>query len=202
MLEAKDLKWKYGRVEAFERARLLKKPVVLKLAPTRTLTVLVSDKSGRPLKGAKVYLGPEWGTPRVSYSRMTDESGAAVYKHIIPGGVYRSPSAHLDGYYYTAPDDLLKAGGPKWSDTLTIAMEEARRTQKGKVVDKDGKPLAGLSVHTSFGRKTTSDSNGEFALTNLPDVEVPIRAEDREYTGSAKSSKATEYITITAKKYR
>jgi len=202
VLEAKDMRWEYGRVEAFERGRLLKKPVVLKLAPTRTLTVLVRDKSGRPLKGAKVYLGPEWGTPQVSYPSTTDESGAAVYKYVVPGGAYRSPSADLDGYYCAAPADILKAGGPKWSDTLTIAMEEARRTQKGKVVDADGKPLAGLSVHTSFGRKTTSDSNGEFALTNLPDIEVPVRAEDREYTGSAKSSKATEYITITAKKYR
>ena len=131
MLEAKDLKWKYGRVEAFERARLLKKPVVLKLAPTRTLTVLVRDKSGRPLEGAKVYLGPQWGTPRVSYARVTDESGAAVYMHVIPGGVYRSPSAELEGYYCAQTNDLLKAGGPKWTDTLTIAMDEARRTQKG-----------------------------------------------------------------------
>ena len=201
MLEAKDLKWRYGRVEAFERARLLKKPVVLKLAPMRRLTVLVRDKDGKPLKGAKVYLGPEWGTPRVSYPSTTDESGAAVYKYVVPGGVYRAPSADLDGYYDKGSNDLLKAGGPGWKDTITITMEEARRTQKGRVVDTDGKPLAGLSVHTSFGRKTTSDSNGEFALTNLPDVEVPIRAEDTEYTGSAKSSKATEYITITAKKW-
>lgn len=202
MLEAKDLKWQYGRVEAFERARLMKKPVVLRLAPTRTLTVVVRDKSGRPLKGAKVHLGPEWGTPRVSYPRATDESGAAVYKHVIPGGIYRHPSAELDGYYHAATDDFLKAGGPKWRDMLTITMEEARRTQKGKVVDADGKPLAGLSVHTSFGRKTTSDSNGEFALTNLPDSEVCIYAEDSSCMGSAKSSKATDYITITAKKYR
>jgi hypothetical protein len=184
VLEAKDLRWKYGR----------------KLAPMRRLTVLVRDKDGKPLKGAKVYLGPEWGTPRVSYPSTTDESGEAVYKYVVPGGVYRAPSAHLDGYYDKGSNDLLKAGGPGWKDTITITMEEARRTQKGRVVDTDGKPLAGLSVHTSFGRKTTSDSNGEFALTNLPDVEVPVWAEDRDCMGSAKSSKATEYITITAKK--
>lgn len=199
MLEAKDLKWKYGRVEAFERARLLKKPVVLKLAPMRPLTVFVRDKNGRPLNGAMTYLGPMWGTPSVSYPGTTDESGSAVYRYVIPGGIYRAPSAELDGYYCAATNDLLKPGGPGWKDTITITMEEARRTQKGRILDADGKPAPGIEVR-ALGRTVVTNANGEFTLENLPDSKVPVFVNSPDYPYSYTASKDTPEILIRPKK--
>jgi len=199
VLEAKDLKWQYGCVEGFERARLLKQPVILKLAPTRTLTVFVRDKDGRPLKGAKVYLGHRWGTIQFSYTGMTDESGAAVYKYLIPGGIYGAPSAYLDGYYQQASNDLLTAGSPKWRDTLTITMEDARRTQKGRVLDADGKPAPGIEIR-ALGKTVVTDANGEFTLENLPDSKVSVFTNSPDYPYSYTASKDTPELVIKPKK--
>ena len=200
MLEAKDAKWKYAALQFIERSKALKGGLILKVQPTRTLKVLVKDAKGSPLSGAEVFLGSDW--QGFSKLQRTNEKGEAAFDYLFAGDK-RYLHTRLDGYYF-APDHLKlpPVGSATWKDTVPVTLDEARRTQKGKVVDKDGKPLAGLSVYTAFGRKTTSDSNGEFALPNLPDVEVPVWAEDTEYMGSAKSSKATEYITITAKKRR
>jgi hypothetical protein len=190
----KDSKWKYAAICLLKYAQVAKGNLSLKVYPTHTVSVKVQDSSGSPLAKAKIFFGADWqGYSHLAY---TDASGVARFPDVFHGNK-PTVDVQLDGYYFAAESLSLPAvGSAKWSDMVTVTLEDARSAQKGKVVDEQGAPVPGIRVWTPFGLETTTDDKGEFTLPNMPDREVPVIAENNLCSGSAKASKSTGVITI------
>lgn len=127
MLEAKDMKWNNGIVKLFKRTNLLKHGGMLTIEPVRKLEVLVKDRTGNPLKGVRVPLSErEWSSMPTSRSRVTDDSGLAVFDRIFTGGIYRFYPVELEGYSHQPPKEPLIAGSPGGKDKIEIVMESGQ----------------------------------------------------------------------------
>lgn len=89
-------------------------------------------------------------------------------------------------------------------------MDVANRTIKGKVVDENDKPLAGVDISISGidGRESVkSDKNGRFILTDVPNKAINIQAwnygnSNPESSGSVTVSKTQKETTIIMVKNR
>jgi len=193
VLEAKDMKWNNAVVRWIELDELAK-GVTLTIEPAKTLKVTVRDSKGNALKGAEVYASPRWSP--FSKSEQTNDDGVAVFKHMFVGGKYSRPHAGLEGYFLPCSSDSLTVGDPEWPDEYEIVMEEARRTQTGRVVDKDGKPVPGVRVRAETGADTVTDSEGRFKLENLPDSEITISARLDSFYGRMRISADTPDVEI------
>ena len=200
VLRVIDKKSKLGTVESFDRNRAQEEDgIVVTVHPSRSLRVLVKDLSGSPLEGAEVFLMPGRNTPiglRGGPSERTDADGEIIYPYIYPGDTH-SVSARLEGY--VARQGRANVPDPEsedWKDTVELVLEEAQRTQTGRVLDAKGMLAVGVSVGTALGSKTETDAHGEFTLTDLPDSEVYVYASAGDYYGAAKAGKDTGDIVI------
>lgn len=198
MLEMKDRKWKYAAIYFLKYDQVAKGNLTLNLYPSHIASVKVLDRNGTPLPKTKVFLGADW--QGYSNSADTDTNGAARFLNVFHGDT-RSIHARLDGYYFAAGNLPLPAvGSAKWNDDVTVTMEDARRTQNGRVVDEQGTLMPGIRVYTGFGPETTTDDKGEFVLLNMPDQEVPVWTDSELCYGSAKASKSAKFVTIKVRK--
>jgi hypothetical protein len=194
-----DMKGRVGVVQTLELKDIKDDQVVLTALPTHNLKVVVKDKTGNPLAGAKVYLTNE--LERMSKTGETNSAGEASYK-CLRSRIKYSASAYLDGYYDPRKSgEVPDPGSVEWTGVKEIVMEEARRTLKGKVVDEEGKPAVGVQVRTTTQSKTKTDANGEFTLNNLPNAEVHIFADTLEAHGNASADKDAKDLVITIKKW-
>ena len=118
------MKWERAIVKVLDRKEATKGKLTLTIEPVRKLEVLVKDRTGNPLKGARVPLSErEWSSMPTSRSRVTDDSGLAVFDRIFTGGIYRFYPVELEGYSHEPPKKLLTAGSPNWQDRIEIVME-------------------------------------------------------------------------------
>ena len=81
-------------------------------------------------------------------------------------------------------------------------MERADRTQTGKVIDDEGKPVTWATVRAYVGDEitTTTDAEGKFELKGLPGSEIRLSVREGDLRGSANASKDTESVTIKLEK--
>ena len=118
------MKWERAIVKVLDRKEATKGKLTLTIEPVRKLEVLVKDRTGNPLKGARVPLSErEWSSMPTSRSRVTDDSGLAVFDRIFTGGIYRFYPVELEGYSHQPPKEPLIAGSPGWKNTIEIVME-------------------------------------------------------------------------------
>lgn len=142
-----------------------------------TLAGIVRDGQGRPLRGAQVLLMRRQNSMSRSVAQSpTDAQGKYRFAGQLPDREY-SVSVAADGYGRKHPADRLM---PKKGESLTfptLALSKADQTLMGRVVDENGKPMAGVQVSSQADdRETLTDAQGRFRLTNLPKGRIPILA--------------------------
>jgi hypothetical protein len=198
VLGAYDVNGKLGVYKHFDVKKTIDNNVTLTVVPNRKLSVTVKDKNGDPLRGAEVDLEDKIGG--TIYNLQTDAEGKVVIKNLFAGLQY-GLAAKLSGYYDPkAYKTEFLPGKPNWKDAVEIIMDDARRTQNGKVVDEDGKPVTGVIVYSELGSKVKTDEKGEFTLTDLPDAEIEVHAYAKEGSGTANINKHTKDLVIKLEK--
>jgi hypothetical protein len=189
-----------GAILTIDRQKLIAEGATITLRPVQTLKVVVKDTEGRPLEGAEVnsyvrYTSIGIGLPPV----ITDASGTAILNGLFWGGSYEI-SAKMPGYFLLHEAWGPAVGSAEWKDTVEMVMEPMKRKQTGRVVDRDGKPVAGVEVVSMMSLvdnvKATTDADGRFTIEGLPDAEVPLRVQKGELVGTATVSKDTPDVVI------
>lgn len=119
--------------------------VTLALAAGVTVDGTVVDDTGAPIAGAKVRLDRRAPRPRMgAATATTDGAGRFRFGPIAPGEL--ELAASRDGYL-PATDEEVRVAAVE-SRTVTLALQRARRIE-GKVVDREGTPVAGAVVVAS-----------------------------------------------------
>ncbi len=191
-----------GAIVKVRREELLSGSVVLTAKPSLTLTVVVKDTEGRPLSGVEVVpILWHGGSGESCEWPVSNADGEAACRKIYAGGEY-AVNTTLDGYYRSSRDHLPVAGSSDWKERVELVMERADRTQTGKVIDDEGKPVTWATVRAYVGDEitTTTDADGKFELKGLPGSEIRISVREGELRGSANASKDTKDVTIKLEK--
>lgn len=131
-----------------------------------TLPGLVTDEQGKPIAGARISVA-EWvgkyGTGR-SGPLITDKDGRYEINNLDTDNRY-SIAAEADGYGEVQSKLALNE---KVRELPTLKLPRADATTGGKVVDLEGKPLAGVTVHLNMGmsaaRTAVTDAEGRFSF--------------------------------------
>ncbi len=124
--------------------------------------VLAGGQDGKPVAGAII----EGRASLSHFNAVADDKGefqAPGYKAVA---YMRSPDASLAGLFWTGENEKQR----------TFVLQPAGKIQ-GRVVDKAGKPLAGIQIQSSvmmgkdlnsqFGRTTRTDREGKFAIPGV-----------------------------------
>jgi RNA polymerase sigma-70 factor (ECF subfamily) len=140
--------------------------VELEVDPGLGLRGLVVDASGTPLENAFVY----WGD--VEEMRPDPMSGFDP-THVL-GGVRSDASGWFQLPGESSPE---RTGVTVWHEqhsSVTVAAAEATFVQlpprgsiRGRLLDDEGRPLAGRTLHLDRRREVESDANGEFVIDNV-----------------------------------
>lgn len=193
MLDTRDPYGKLATVASVEMSDLLGNDgATITLWPTMSVRVTVKGPDGAPLPDAQVYVSCV--REMISRSRMTDRAGQVLIEHLYQGDTYRI-GAHCSSYFSGQSIELVPGSGD-WKDNIEIVMDTAARVQKGKVVDEDGNPVAGVTI-TSGTSGAISDENGEFVLKDLPDSRISVHANKDMGYGTAETGKDTGELVIT-----
>ena len=200
MLEAASTDSELGIFYRIKRAELLKREVALTAKPRRPLTVVVKDMNHNPLAGAEVFLmafyDPASGRGKAT---KTDANGEAVIPDVYEGGLYY-PQAILGGFYYENKVIRLlpKAGSKEWNDRIELVMEPANRTQRGKVVYENGRPVEGIAVKadTEPPIAVVTNASGEFVFENLPYSVIWLRVQKGDLFAMTTVDKYTGDVVI------
>jgi len=152
-----------------------------------TLSGLVTDVQGKPIAGSRISMA-EWvgqyGTGR-SGPLTTDKDGRYEIKNLYTDSRY-SIAAEADGYGEVQSKLTLNE---KVRELPTLRLARADATTGGKVVDSDGKPLAGVTVHLnmgmSAGRTAITDAEGRFSFNIVSGTQhlIWIAAKDPRAVG-------------------
>jgi hypothetical protein len=177
----------------FRRRGIQHVNVTLRLKPTSNLAGHVRDSKGKPVAGQVVEVWSK-GLAFQSPSPVQPQNGPL---HTAADGSFRTPDNLMVGSQYSL---AIRAPGmePVVSKWMTID-ERPRvllpfilrplRTISGRVVDRQGKPVADVEVFQSGdGPKRTeirSDANGRFTLGGFPPGPVVVfaRAPDFRFFG-------------------
>lgn len=130
-----------------------------------TIQGRVTDLRGNPVAGAKVSGGDSWSSePKPT---TTDARGAFALENCPPGASLVTVQA--DGY---APD--LREVHPEDRPTLEFRLAPGQ-TLRGRVLDRQGKPVAGVMVasdtwreHRSLDFRANTDKDGRFEWKSAP----------------------------------
>jgi beta-lactamase regulating signal transducer with metallopeptidase domain len=166
-----------------DRSHPLRLPAVkvLRFVPGITIGGVVRDEAGTPVAGAKITAhAPPTEKESSGYSVPFAETTTDAQ------GRWRVDDAPVDligvNVGVEAPR-FLRGGGPPSRDEGAVIVLKRGFTVKGRVLDPQGKPLAGASVSVggdfSSRRETKSDASGTFVLENCePGASlVTVRAE-------------------------
>lgn len=166
-----------GGRASIDRDELLKNGVVLKLAPTKSMSVKVVDTSGSPLEGVEV--DPMVSIGYSSYGSddhiVTGPDGQAEIKSLIDGAKYHF-SCTKTGFNMRQEEEKdygFKVGGKDWTGSMVLTMDKAD-VVKVRVVDERGRPVPGAQGGnpSDYGKyPVIADEKGEFT------IEVPSHAD-------------------------
>jgi hypothetical protein len=144
------------------------------LAAAGRIRGTVVDPRGRPVAGARVGVQP---APVRSYARdywtadptgRFDVAAASSAVSILATGAGFAPSAPVE----------LSVGAGELLDGVVLPLREPGRLL-GRVLDPDGRPLAGVSISSQCGPAhdaAESGADGEFAFEGLPPDTASVRA--------------------------
>jgi hypothetical protein len=207
-LRAESRDGKLGVLRQFDRSTVLKPNFTLKLEPAKSLNVLVTDNSGKPVKSAYVRLFAKSDIFSDSYFPpvKTNAKGIARINGIYEGCKY-TLSVSKSGYYWpkcwsdkgAAALTLPFAESKSWSSTVKAVLEPANQVLRGRVVSEKGEPAAYAIVFASEWIGAATNTKGEFVLRNLPKRKLSLKATKYEYEGSATVVPGSGDVTITVK---
>ncbi len=152
----------------------------LSAVATGSITGLVTDTSNNPLSGVTVaYSGG---------SATTDTTGHYTLNNVPEGSV--ALTASLTGYQSASETVSVTANQTTTAPTMQLAAAPVGSI-KGQVTNTSGQALAGATVAYG-GASTTSDSSGNYTLSNVPAGTVQVTASLSGY------QTATQNVTVTA----
>jgi protocatechuate 3,4-dioxygenase beta subunit len=159
-------------IELSEERALGVDPLVLEEAAW--LSVRVLDERGRPLPGARLALaGSGWS--RIGF---TDASGSHNFGGLL-GRI--QVTAELQGCLPSTRRVRLASGQQL---ELDLALEPARGTLSGTILDANRMPVEGASVVATRGRhrlRATSDRSGYFQLTGVGKKPLELEVARADY---------------------
>lgn len=161
----------YGATPKPSMAQLRDQTGVMVMKKGLVLEGRVLDREGRPIEGASVAQGSDrWGTEYPD--TMTDAQGRFRFRGIKPGEVVLTVQAR--GH---APD-VKQMTLAKEGESVEFRLGPGR-TIRGRVVDPDGKGVAGITVvadtwrgHRSIHFEIKTDQDGRFRWDDAPGDEV------------------------------
>ena len=144
---------------------------VLRFVPGITIGGVVNDEAGKPVAGAKITVNAPPTESEVSYYRL-----ALAETTTDSRGRWRVDDAPADllgvNVLVQAPR-FLRGGGPPSRELGAVTVLKRGFMVKGRVLDTQGKPVAGAKVSggdnwNSEPTPTRTDARGEFVLENCP----------------------------------
>ncbi len=161
-----------GYLPKVAMSALWAKEAILVLQRGQTISGLVANTHGQPIPQARIKRG--------SLETTSDATGHFYFSHVVPGMMGLNISA--DGYTETATKFRITNNMPK----IQVQLDQATLLS-GKVVDSKGRPIFGATILLGKNRYQkmdnihTSDENGEYTFTHLPqnagDVVLTVEAE-------------------------
>jgi RNA polymerase sigma factor (sigma-70 family) len=199
------------------------KPQAEKPQPVRTLRVAVLDPQGKPLSDAKIHSGI-WTHEKdfkSNHDYKTDASGVAeveLPKNFYILRLWASKKSFVDLFAGWEQNEL--GSGEKLPAEYVFRMERAV-TAGGRIVNEEGKPVAGAKVEVRLGkdlkpthgdgrvsynwaladRSNMTDADGRWRIENVPDhprVELRLVISHPDYvsdTGRDETQKASGVTT-------
>jgi len=139
--------------EAFDKME------IVLLAPSLTLSGIVTDEGGQPVPGVEIYAYGQ-GQPSGLHA-VTDEAGRFRFAHVSPGTV--DVRAWMEtGTSHASVNKSVKAG----SQDVRLILRQGKGVVTGTVVDPAGKPLAGVKIW-SDGSTVVSNAQGKFEMRGV-----------------------------------
>jgi protocatechuate 3,4-dioxygenase beta subunit len=149
------------------------KPAALeiRLQPAGSVSGRVIGGDGKPVAGAVVRLRTKEETRGGTYfavagePTVTDPEGKFTHRGLLPGWDY---FVQVNAEGYAENSTLLKGAAAGQQKTLPdLVLTRADQSISGVVVDRKGRPVAGVRVHA--GQKTrVTDVSGRFQINGLP----------------------------------
>jgi beta-lactamase regulating signal transducer with metallopeptidase domain/5-hydroxyisourate hydrolase-like protein (transthyretin family) len=199
-----------GSIIQYPTAASLKNPLVFKLPSAATLQGRVTDASGKPVVGARVWAGCPYNEPVDGVcSTRTDADGRYAITDMAPDEFKPERSAdgktftYTMGYYFEVVHPNYAHIRPMYHhvpDTVDVVLP-LEGIIDGKVVDQiSGKPAADVLVyihgtHSVEGggyQKTRTDLNGKYRLSSLLAGKYNLWAEAPDRACTALDSFAVE----------
>lgn len=147
-----------------------------------TLAGRVVTPSGQPVAGARAKIGiitevAQSGSGFRQETVTTDSTGRFQVPNLRPDIDIQDITISKPGFRYQSGGKFEKKGGVlQISDTVLVALSAV---VSGRVVDADGKPVAGARVFAPAGGPNAwaqSDAMGRFELSDLPEGETRVLA--------------------------
>ena len=168
-----------------------------------SLKVIVHDAAGKPVPGAQVKLSVqtgEFGIQSTDPAWVTGADGTYLFKELSPTRRYRL-WIEADGFGVGQGDvPPLKAG--ELTEAGPVVMKRADARIAGRVVSKDGQPLAGISVEINGSetglQRTRTDAAGRFEFKVIPGASplIWMRNDDDKSVGVRNAKAGQEELEL------
>lgn len=160
--------------------------VELKLRPAATLTGQVVDPNKDPIGGAYLQImlrASNWGSSFLTHRSIKTDAEGNFEVAAIPAEQRYTITATADGYGQTQIDLSEDQVTSDRVRTGVYSLDLANLSVTGVVVDSEGKPVSGASVHCYGGsqdnqpdRNTRTDADGKFTLDGVCAGRIRIQA--------------------------
>lgn len=156
---------------------------LFKLRSTCVLDGQVLDLEGRPVAGAKVVRGQEWGIMGVEEANKTETDAAGKFHFGRLTAGKAMVAAQAPGFGPAKAVTEIRQG----ATPLVLKLQKSQ-TLRGQVTDPAGAPLAAVDIKVDGwgdfrypGIETKTGADGRFTLSDLPDDQVQLDFEKGGY---------------------